>query len=85
MTERIKVALELSGDLSSHVEGQIMSGNYRDAAEYVRDLIRHDRDRWDAESFERVKAHLQEAFAAPEEDFVESSAEKIIAKYSASK
>ena len=47
-----------------------MSGNYDDAAEYVRDLIRHDRDRADAERFEQVKAHLQEVFAAPEEDFV---------------
>ena len=81
MAERIKVSIELTGDLSSFVEGQLMSGNYHDAGEYVRDLIRHDRDRADAANFERVKAHLQEVFAAPEEDFVESSAEKIIAQY----
>jgi len=70
MAERMTVSIELTGELSSFVEGQLMSGNYTDATEYIRDLIRHDRDRADADKFERVKAHLQEVFAAPEEDFL---------------
>ena len=78
MAERMKVSIELTGDLSSFVEGQLMSGNYDDAAEYVRDLIRHDRDRADAERFEQVKAHLQEVFAAPREAYRKVTLEEVL-------
>jgi antitoxin ParD1/3/4 len=38
-------------------------------SEYVRDLIRRDRERVEAERFATLKAELQRAFAAPESDY----------------
>jgi Arc/MetJ-type ribon-helix-helix transcriptional regulator len=55
-------------------------GTYENVSEYIRDLIRRDRERIDEENFQRLKAELTLAFAAPVEDYVESSAQDIITR-----
>ena len=55
------------------------NGTYENVSEYIRDLIRRDRER--ASEFERLRDHLQWAFAQPDESFVESSPEKIFATF----
>ena len=41
-------------------------GSYENFSEYIRDLIRRDKERLEHETFERLKAELARAFAAPE-------------------
>ena len=44
-------------------------GFYENVSEYIRDLIRRDKERAEAEAFNRLKAELTHAFAAPEETY----------------
>jgi Arc/MetJ-type ribon-helix-helix transcriptional regulator len=41
-------------------------GSYENVSEYIRDLIRRDKERAEKEAFERLRAELTHAFAAPE-------------------
>jgi hypothetical protein len=43
--------------------------SYENVSEYIQDLIRRDRERVDKEAFDRLKAELAHAFAAPEPSF----------------
>jgi len=49
-------------------------------SEYIRDLIRKDRDAKEARDFEIVKRHLQEAFAAPRSEYVPFDEDEIRAE-----
>ena len=55
-------------------------GSYENISEYVRDLIRRDKERAEAEAFDRLKAELARAFAAPEESYHPLTASEIIAR-----
>jgi hypothetical protein len=44
------------------------------------DLIRRDKERTEAEAFDRLKAELTRAFAAPEESYKPLSAAEVIAR-----
>ncbi len=53
--------------LQSWVNARLAEGGYADAAEYLRDLVRRDRDRFDYESEEevaRVRALVEEGLAS---------------------
>ena len=53
--------------LQSWVDARLAEGRYTDAAEYVRDLVRRDRDRFDYESDEEVtciRAMVEEGLAS---------------------
>ena len=54
-------------------------------SEYVRDLIRKDKDRAEAAQFERLKAELGIAFAAPDDSYSALTADEVMARYSARK
>ena len=56
------------------------NGSYDNVSEYVRDLIRRDKALADEVAFERLKAELQAAFAAPDEEFRSLTAEDFIAR-----
>ena len=76
MTLNVRVSGGLGDFVASNVGGQ---GAYENVSEYVRDLIRRDKARAETEAFERLKAELQRAFAAPESSYEEVRAETVIA------
>jgi len=75
MTVRLGVALS---DFVSANVGE--DGSYENVSEYIRDLIRRDKERAEAEAFNRLKAELAHAFAAPEESYQPLTAAEVIAR-----
>jgi antitoxin ParD1/3/4 len=61
------------------------AGTYENVSEYVRDLIRKDKERVELEMFERLKAELRLAFAEPDDSFVPLTAKDVIARNAARK
>ena len=53
---------------------------YENISEYVRDLIRRDKERAEREAFDRLKAELTRAFAAPEDSYRPLTAAEVIAR-----
>ena len=75
------MTVRLSGQLRDFVAANVgESGNYENVSEYVRDLIRRDKERLESKSFERLKAELQRAFAAPDDTYHPLSAAEVIEK-----
>jgi antitoxin ParD1/3/4 len=71
--------VRVSGALGDFVATNIGDqGAFENVSEYVRDLIRRDKERVEAEAFERLKAELAIAFAAPESAYAAMDAETII-------
>lgn len=77
MTLNVRIGGALSDFVASNVGDQ---GAYENVSEYVRDLIRRDKERTEAEQFGRLKAELDRAFAAPEFSYVPLDAEAVIAR-----
>lgn len=72
MTKPMNLNVRVSGPLSDFVARNVGDdGLYENVSEYVRDLIRRDKERVEREVFETLKAELQRAFATPYEDYVE--------------
>lgn len=75
------MTVRLSGQLRDFVAANVgESGNYENVSEYIRDLIRRDKARSEAEAFERLKAELQRAFAAHDDTYHPLSAAEVIEK-----
>jgi len=75
------MTVRLSGALSDFVASNVdENGAYENISEYVRDLIRRDKERRELEAFDRLKAELTQAFAAPEESYVALTAAEVIAR-----
>ena len=53
---------------------------YENVSEYIRDLIRRDKERSESEAFDRLKAELNRAFAMSEESYKPLSAAEVIAR-----
>ncbi|MBL9097692.1 MAG: addiction module antitoxin [Alphaproteobacteria bacterium] len=67
MTKNLTLNVRVSGALGEHVAANVgEDGAYENVSEYVRDLIRRDKERAEAEAFARLKAELSRAFAAPD-------------------
>jgi antitoxin ParD1/3/4 len=77
MTLNVRVSGVLSEFVASNVGDE---GAYENVSEYVRDLIRRDKERMEADRFERLKAELTAAFAAPEAAYDVLDAETVIAR-----
>lgn len=74
----------VSGALSEFVAANVgETGAYDNVSEYVRDLIRRDMQRAEGEAFERLKAELTRAFAAPDSAYQPLDAETVIARNAA--
>lgn len=69
--------VRISGSLSDYVTEAISEGDYENVSEYVRDLIRRDKERAEREAFETMKLRLQEAFAADDSEYEHLSAEDV--------
>ena len=62
-TLKVRVRGALVDQVTANVGGD---GAYENVSEYLRDLIRRDKERADSEAFVTLKAELARAFAAPE-------------------
>jgi antitoxin ParD1/3/4 len=69
--------VRISGALSDFVTETVTEGDYENVSEYVRDLIRRDKERAERESFEAMKLRLQEAFSASDGAYERLSADDI--------
>lgn len=70
MPRTTTMTVRLSGALSDFVAANVgEDGAYENISEYVRALIRRDKERVEHEAFERLKMELTLAFAAPDDSF----------------
>lgn len=77
MTSNVRVNSALAEVVACNVrEG----GACENVSEYARDLIGHDKESVEADRFERLKAELTLALAAPESAYEVTGAETIIAR-----
>lgn len=61
--------VRVSGPLEDFIADNIGNeGEYENASEYVRQLIRRDKERAEGEAFTALKAELQRAFSAPDSE-----------------
>ena len=78
MSRTMSLNVRVTGPLCDYVAKNISDdGQYDNVSEYIRDLIRQDQKRAEQRKFERVKAELQLAFSAQEEDYIALSADDI--------
>lgn len=81
MSRTTTLTVRLSGRLSEFVAANVgENGSYENVSEYIRDLIRRDKALAEREVFERLKAELALAFAAPESDYQPMTADEVIAR-----
>ncbi len=75
------MTVRVSGALSEFVASNVgPDGEFENISEYVRDLIRRDKERAEQVAFERLKAELQMAFSAPESAYQPLTAAEVIAR-----
>jgi antitoxin ParD1/3/4 len=81
MTRQTTLTVRLSGALSDFVQANTgEDGAYENVSEYIRDLIRRDKERTEQAAFERLKAELTHAFAAPDSSYQPLTAAEVIAR-----
>lgn len=81
MSRTTTMTVRLSGPLSDFVASNVdENGDYENISEYVRDLIRRDKERREQQSFDRLKAELVHTFAAPEDSYAPLTAAEVIAR-----
>lgn len=80
-TTTTTMTVRLSGQLSDFVAENVGEyGAYENVSEYVRDLIRRDKDAKEAAAFERLRAELTHAYAAPEASYKPITAADVISR-----
>lgn len=81
MSRTTTMTVRVSGALSEFVAINVgEDGAYENVSEYIRDLIRRDKERAEREAFDRLKAELSRAFAAPDESYKPLTAAEVIAR-----
>ncbi len=75
LTVRLNAAL---GDFVAANVGE--NGSYENVSEYIRDLIRRDKERAEQQAFDRLKGELTHAFGAPEPSYKPLTAAEVIAR-----
>lgn len=79
MSRTTTMTVRIGETLGDYVSTQVGSqGTYDNVSEYVRDLIRKDKEKHEAIAFERLKDELKFAFAAPDSSYVSVSVNDII-------
>lgn len=80
-TSTTTMTVRLSGTLSDFVAANVGEhGAYENVSEYMRDLIRRDKERTEREAFDRLRAELTHAYAAPESSYQPLTAADVIAR-----
>ena len=78
---RSTITLQLDAQLSAFVAENVShEGAYETISEYVRDLIRRDKERVEREAVERIKLELKQAYAAPDDRYAALCADDVIAR-----
>ena len=73
------MTVRLSGALSDFVAASVgETGSYENVSEYIRDLIRRDKERVEHQAFDRLKAELSLAFSATESSYAPLTAQDVI-------
>jgi antitoxin ParD1/3/4 len=81
MSGNMTLNVRVSGPLGEYVAQNVGEGGlYENVSEYVRDLIRKDKDRTERERFARLKAELGVVFAAPDDSYEALTASDVIAR-----
>ena len=81
MARSTTMTVRISGPLSDYVAETVgPDGHYESVSEYVRDLIRRDKECREEAAFERLKGELQQAFAGPDAAYRPLSAADVIAR-----
>jgi Arc/MetJ-type ribon-helix-helix transcriptional regulator len=81
MPRSLNLNVRVTGPLSEFVSTKVGDdGAYENVSEYVRDLIRRDRDQAESVTFDRLKAELTRAFSAPDAAYEALDAEAVIAR-----
>ena len=81
MSRTTTMTVRVSGALSEFVASNVgEDGSYENVSEYIRALIRNDKERVEREAFERLKAELALSFAAPEDSYTPLTAAEVIAR-----
>jgi len=81
MSRTTTMTVRVSGTLSEFVATNVGEGGaYENVSEYIRDLIRRDKERAEREAFDRLKAELNHAFAASEESYKPLTAAEVISR-----
>lgn len=81
MSRTTAMTVRLSGVLSDFVAANVgENGAYENVSEYIRDLIRRDKERAEKEAFDRLKTELAHAFAAPDSSYKPLTSAKVIAR-----
>jgi len=84
MSQTTTLTVRLNAKLSEFVAANVQQdGAYENVSEYLRDLIRRDMERKEQQAFERLKAELAHAFAAPETTYRSLTAADVIARNAA--
>ena len=79
MPRTTTMTVRLSGMLSDFVAENVgETGSYENVSEYIRDLIRRDKNRAEQQAFDRLKAELTLAFAAPDSSYESLTASDVI-------
>ena len=81
MSRMTTMTVRVGGALSDFVAANVgEDGSYENVSEYIRDLIRRDKERAERKAFDRLKAELTRAFAAPDESYKRLTATMVIAR-----
>ena len=81
MARTTSITVRVSGALSEFVVTNVgEDGAYENISECIRDLVRRDKERAEREAFDRLKAELSRAFAAPEDSYKPLTAAEVIAR-----
>ena len=81
MSRTTTLTVRLGGTLRDFVAANVdENGAYENVSEYIRDLIRRDKERAEKEAFDRLKAELVHAFAMPDDSYKPLSAAEVIAR-----
>ncbi len=79
MSKPMTLNVRVGGALGEFVAANVGDdGLYENVSEYVRDLIRRDKERTEREGFDRLKAELASAFAAPDSAYKPLDADTVI-------
>lgn len=77
--ETATLTVRVSGALRDFVAATVGdTGHYENVSEYLRDLIRSDQARSEQQTFQRLKAELALAYAAPDATYKPMTAADII-------
>src|SRR5690606_18430244 len=81
MPRTTTMTVRISGTLSDFVAANVSeNGSYENISEYVRDLIRRDKDRFVMEAPGRLGSVVSPAFAAPEASHTSLTARRVNAR-----